>query len=275
MKEIKDLETIKKIELEILVKIDEICRSQGLNYMLCGGTLLGAVRHKGFIPWDDDIDIFLPREDYVSFIDYCSTHDCDFELFSCFSNNNYTMPFAKACDKKTIIIDRNDAEASMHGVWVDVFPIDGLGNTKKEAKRFSKKLLFSKYFHTVARWKTFYKSKTKPWYYEPFRFGIFVLTRFVRNLNKLTKRFDKKCSTKPFKSSLFCGCINGSYGMREIMDRFVFDERTELLFEGHLFMCPKQYDTYLKNIYGDYMKMPPIEKQITHHDFTAYYKEED
>ena len=264
------------MELNILVEIDKICRENGFRYMLCGGTLLGAVRHKGFIPWDDDIDIFMPRNDYNKFIEHCKNNNCSFELFSFDTNIYYTQLYAKACDRKTIIIDHEaDIKNCRYGIWVDIFPIDGLGHSKKGAEKFLKSLSFSKYYHTAARWTSFSRSKRRAWYYEPIRFFMFVLGRFVRDVNKLAKKTDKKCSSRAFADYEYCGCVYGSYGLKEVMEKAVFEECVELPFEGHLFMCPKQFDIYLSNIYGDYMKLPPIEKQKSHHDFTAYYKEEE
>ena len=120
-----ELDQLKKIELGILQEVHNVCIEQGLRYSLAGGTLLGAVRHGGFIPWDDDIDIMMPRPDYNKLIEYCMNNETPFRLVSTETEKGYGYIFAKAVDQKTFIIEQNGNRGNADmGVYVDIFPID-------------------------------------------------------------------------------------------------------------------------------------------------------
>ena len=274
MREITDLNELKKIELSVLIEVDKICRENGLRYMLCGGTLLGAVRHGGFIPWDDDIDIFMPRPDYDKLIDYCDEHDVSFDLFSPANNREYTQMYLKACNKDTMVID-NEADLKMchFGVWVDIFPIDGLGDTVLEAKRFLRTITCAELLCVASRWKKYTRNPKNRWGYEVIRFCTFLISRMIFDVNAFVKKIDKKAKSLEFEKSKYCGSVYGSYGQKEIMTREMFEKTCELTFENQLFLCPENYEEYLKNIYGNYMELPPVEEQQTHHNFVAYWKE--
>ena len=123
----------------------------------------------------------------------------------------------------------------------------------------------------AANWKRFSRSKTHAWHYEPIRFAFFLLSRFV-STPRLIARIQKKAARIPFDSSQYAGCLCGSYRNREIMETPIFSQYTDMPFEGHPFKALQAYDTYLTNIYGDYMQLPPEGKRVTHHSFKAYRK---
>ena len=273
MKEIS-LDELKKIELEILVEIDKICREQNIRYSLCGGTLLGAIRHGGFIPWDDDIDIFMPRPDYNRFLEYCIQNSTTFSLLCNKTDSRYGYMFAKAMAKNTVIKEENNNPQNIDmGVYVDVFPIDGLADTPKDAEKAFGKSRFKRELLVARNWKKFFRSKTRKWYYEPIRFAFFILSRFA-NASSLIKSIEKTYPEELFEKTKYSACVFGSYRSKEIAEKEVFTELTDIKFEGKTFMAIKNYDKYLSNIYGDYMKLPPKEKQVSHHMFEAYYKED-
>ena len=268
-----NLEELKKLELSILSTVHEICESENFRYSLGGGTLLGAVRHQGFIPWDDDIDIMMPRPDYDAFIEFCLTHDTGLKVRSFKTDKSYTDLSAKLYLPNTVLEDefgKDDGEKI--GVFIDIFPIDGLANTYKKAKKVFNSTRFSRELLVASGWKKFFKSKTHPWYYEPFRFALFVLSRFT-NSSRIFAKVEKKYRNIDFNSVEYAAAVGGAYRVKEILPQKLFTEFVLLPFEGREFKAIADYDTYLSSIYGEYMKLPPEEKRVSHHTFKAYYKD--
>ena len=266
------IEELKKLELDILKQIHQVCTDNDFRYSLAGGTLLGAVRHGGFIPWDDDIDIFMPRPDYDKLIEYCKTHQTPFKLISNETESKYSYLFAKAVNPNTVIIEESSNRTNVDlGVYVDIFPIDGLCNDYESSVKKFNKSKFLRELLVAYNWKKYFRSKTKSIIYEPIRLMMFILSRFV-NHNKLINKIKSRYQSVDFEKFNYSACICGAYRLREINTKDVYSEYTEIEFEGEKFNAIKNYDTYMKSIYGDYMKLPPKEKQKSHHTFVAYWK---
>ncbi len=263
-------EELKSIALNVLCQVRDICKSQEIRYFLDGGTLLGAVRHYGYIPWDDDIDICMPRPDYDRFIEYCKNNETPFGLVSFEIDARFTELYAKAYDRNTICIEhyvnKNGAD---YGVYIDIFPVDGLGNNDKEAIKLLRKSRYKRSLLTASNWQKFFKSKTRSWFVEPIRFIFYLMSRCV-NSNKLIKKIEKIYESKDFDNCEKVGVVCGCYGDREVMNRDIYNEAVEVSFEHEFFNAMAKYDEFLKNLYGDYMQLPPPEKRVTHHTFTAY-----
>lgn len=271
MKELS-LQEIQALELSLLKEFDALCKDNNLRYSLGGGTLLGAVRHKGFIPWDDDIDVMMPRPDYDTFISVCNNQNCPFDMISYETRKGYVGLFVKLSDPKTHIVDttlKNDYEI---GVNIDVFPIDGLGSSMDEALTLFKKTRFDRELLNASSWKRFSRSKTHGLIYEPIRLAFFVASRFISK-KSLIDRIERKNRETLFEKSAFAGCICGAYREKEIMPQKTFTEYVSLPFEDTEFMAIADYDSYLTAHYGDYMKLPPEKKRVTHHTYKAYLKE--
>jgi len=271
-----EIDDIKKFSFEVLCEIRRICEEHEISYSLTGGTLIGAVRHKGFIPWDDDIDIMMPRPDYDRFISVvkASTYK-NLRLLSAEINGDaYPYPFAKACHPDTELYEKDMQQGGVTlGVYVDIFPVDGIGMTYRSAKI---RCMLFQIFHglkVTSNWESYRRSNLRKWYYEPFRFVCYLISKMIprRWLDHWIDRFMRR---KEFQKSVYAGRLVGDFGSREIALRKLFEEKTMLEFEGERFSAVADYDTFLTNLYGDYMKLPPKEKQVSHHHYEAYLKQE-
>ncbi len=258
---------LKQIEIELLKKIDEFCNENGIKYYAHAGTLLGAIRHKGFIPWDDDIDISMSREDYEKFIKLTNKDDCPFG-FECFENNNsYVYAFGKAFDKNTILIEHERPMEDL-GVYIDVFPLDSLPNNLKLAKNYVKKSRILVLCQLLASETKFKKLKTKK------------ATMVKRLIKPFVKIFGCKFWTnKLIKKSKKYNGLQTKYISNIVSPHYVhvyekewFDEVVRLPFENIEINVPAGYKELLTTMYGDYMKLPPEEKRKSSHNFIAYRK---
>ncbi len=270
MKELS-LQEIHEIELRLLKQFHQICQKQEFRYSLCAGSLIGAVRHQGFIPWDDDIDVIMPRPDYDRFICFCKENEIPFGLVTYDTVYEFNGLIAKLWDYSTLIKDNVSCLDYPMGVHIEVFPAEGLGNTKQEATKLFRKTSYARELLNAAQWKKYSRSKTHGLWIEPIRFVMFILSRFV-NAKWLVKKIDEFNRRTSFEKSEFAGVVSGSYREKEILPKSVFEEYVDAEFEGHSFKIFKDYHSYLSSLYGDYMKLPPIEKRTAHHTFKAYIR---
>lgn len=255
-----ELEKIKKCELEMLEHFIKACEKLNLKYYLMGGTLLGAVRHQGFIPWDDDIDVGMLREDYEVFISkaaeflpenyFVQTHLTDPE---------YPYNFAKIRNSETTFLETTLRKLNInHGVFIDVFPLDIYPDDQAEIKTLEFK-------------KKFYLSRIKEVFYGEAGQHQSLLGKVQFVLAKICYPDYKKAVIK--KEALLKSVKNGAkianhggaWGAKEIVPAQWYGEGAPLVFEGISVRGPKEYDLWLTQVYGDYMKLPPVEKRITHH----------
>ena len=188
-------EEIKEVEFKVLKEFKKVCDENSINYSLSGGTLLGAVRHKGFIPWDDDIDVLMTRPEYEKFKEYCLKNKTDFELICNELYPQYGYLFPKLADPGTIIIEQNTDRLNLKsGVGIDIFIYDGMGNTRKEAVRMYNSSMFERELLVAANWKHYFRSKTHSWKYEPFRLALYTASRpvsFTRLIQRIESRYRK------------------------------------------------------------------------------------
>ena len=263
---------LKALALEVLCEIRDICRKNGIAYSLTGGTLIGAVRHGGFIPWDDDIDIMMPRPDYDRFIELVRSGGKCFNLYSYEScGDDYWYPFAKACRKNTKIVEKSIVDSNITlGVYVDIFPIDGAGNSFFGAKLRCKLFKILHGLKLTKNWTCYRRSKIRSWYYEPLRFACYLIGKLFSK-HFLNKMLDKFLRAKPYDKCAYAGRMSGDYGSREIMKKYLFDTKTTVVFEGEEFDAVADYDSFLRSLYGDYTVLPPEHKRVTHHDFEVYW----
>lgn len=259
MRKITDTNEIRLIMLDILKYIDSLCKENNLEYYLYGGTLLGSIRHKGFIPWDDDLDICMPRPDYNKLIKIMQDTNEEYSL-KCIENSKkeYNYCFAKMIKNNTVVIEKGKFQGEELGVWVDIFPLDGVGNDLKKArelvknnKRFVKQILMLEEGKKL-------NTKGKIFYY---------LGR--KNINRIFKHYTKKHS---FYNSKYVADISDVADDIWIFNKKSFEGGEKGLFEGIEFNIPKDSDDILKTLYGNYMELPPEEERTPIHNCEVWIK---
>lgn len=263
MGELISTDEVKKIEISILDYIDSVCKEKGLNYYLAYGTLLGAVRHKGFIPWDDDIDICMKREDYDQFIKYAGAIDnARYKLCHRSLSKHYTCEYAKVIDITTKIEGKEVEIGDDDGLWVDIFPLDVVPRHDKLIRFI---IQASVAFRVFSIHKTFPKKRNIIWY------PIWLLSRligpypFLRITDKLSQ-IGERGDRIGYMASL-----SASSDCKYSFPKSYFDGTEYLVFEGKKYPAPPMYDAYLKSQYGDYMQLPPVEKRVPH-PIEAYWR---
>ena len=266
MRRLLTLEECKSIQIEILDEIHSFCSSNGLRYSLAYGTLLGAVRHHGYIPWDDDIDIIMPRPDYELFIrNFSSDRNVVIDLDH---TNSCIEGFVKVSRKGTVMKDL-ELGRELWGVNVDIFCADGASKEDLEERYENIVHLYSR----LPRLCPFYKvvsSKKLFWFIK------YIVKRIIYpymcSCSGLKLAIRKKLEEQPFASSPLAGCYCG-YGISEFVPREWFEEYTTLEFEGKPYSVLTHYDEYLRATFGDYMQLPPVEKRVTHHLYDSFIDE--
>lgn len=262
MVKVINIDEMRKIQLNMLNSIHQFCINNSIRYSLSGGSLIGAVRHHGYIPWDDDIDLMMPRPDYEHFVS--SYEDGYYKVQTYKNDDTYWYPFCKVYDERTVLVESHIKS----GVYIDIFPIDGMpdeGTTKKLIdKRIS--LVFKNIYYTS---KVYKFQQGNPLL---LRLKYYVKRMMVPNREKSVQELEDMCTAYSFEKSEYAGVFVGGYGIKERMEKKVFLKYVDMLFEGMSCKCIAEYDTYLSHLYGDYMALPPKEKRVTHHTYKAYWK---
>lgn len=258
------LKGLQKIELEMLLEVDRICRKNGINYSLDGGTLLGAARHKGFIPWDEDADIMFLRHEYEKFKKACRKEldSKRFFLQDYTTDKNYRWGYAKLRRKGTHFVrSGQEQESYMDGVFMDIFVLDNIpdNHMMRQLNRFALFLVRKTMYSSVGRYEnnrvksTVYKMLYKIPRKDIFKARNTIARHWNQNDTKLVHHY-----TWPYPGK---NCLYG-------VPSGYFKHYVDIEFEGSKLMAIRGYDSYLKRVYGDYMTPPPPEKQVNHMEFS-------
>ena len=264
--EVTDIREIQQMELGIMEYIHEVCQKIGVKYFLAYGSLIGAVRHKGFIPWDDDMDICMLREDYEKLQDYLITNpDERYEVMSYKNNLNYVYPFMKVQDNQTYLLEEDVRIDSNMGIYVDIFPVDGYEDDsvfKDKMTRLIKKRQLSCYtFKGITNTKSLLNSLIR--YISVIIFYFTNTNKYIRGIDELAQ--SRKVDDYELVDYLIYKDMNKPVWKREWLKQTITG-----VFEGKEFVIPKNYHEILTSDYGDYMQLPPVELRFSHHDFQLW-----
>lgn len=258
------------ISLNILRIVTNICEKQNLNYYLMYGTLIGAVRHHGFIPWDDDIDIMMPRKDYDVLIKFLKENPSELhgmEIFNPDFCKDYPYMITRISNPNYKIEMDNEYPYGM-GIFIDIYPFDGVGDKLSDALKIEHKGDILSSLCYLATRKHFSKENTKGVAKILVKFPAFILAKFLGKdffQNRLSG-----LSNKNFYSSKYVCCVTwASGGKKDIYERKWFDRYTYMNFENYRFRVPLDYNNVLKHTYGDYMKLPPVKERMGHHFYNV------
>lgn len=262
-------EKTKQVELEILTNVAEFCDKHEIQYFLAYGTLIGAVRHKGFIPWDDDIDIWMPRADYYRFLEIYNKENLDSKYKAISPYDKISRhSFVKVIDTRTAKIESGiDYSNGYLGVDVDVFPLDGQPDNDKDFSKWYNKL--QKYYKIYTYLILDKQGSLKK------KIALFFIRFFSGEKKRVLIKTAKLHKKYPYETSLYVGAVESCYNFinnhykKEWFSDFIMAD-----FENLKFKIPVGYDEILTQMYGDYMQLPPIEKQVTHHSNNTYWLED-
>ena len=274
------LREIQIAELSILKRLVRYFDKYGINYILCGGTLLGAIRHNGFIPWDDDIDILVPRDDYERLKDLYTSVDSYIEgvKLTIPGDSNSPHPFIKANDETLVVVDEKREDKYRAYAWVDVFPMDHFPDDRKLHKKYVNHIRAMDQtlsFCTVSK----HYLRSRGYYREPKKIIIGVglqlfcfLQGGISNLSRKIDKYAREMDAR-FKNSNHVGDGAWPNGMKDYFPMEAVEPTMKHKFEDSFFNIPVNYDKYLTLFYGDYMRIPPESEREDHH-ITVYKVEE-
>ncbi len=270
MQEITDVKEIQSILLDALRYFKDICKKNNLRYFLSNGTLIGAVKYKTFVPWDDDVDILMPREDYDKLLSLTNIDNGRYKLISPKTTPNWRSTYAKLTDTTTVLEEVGFDLGLEIGISIDIFPIDKWCYCKCRAK-----------------WQAFYCDLLKRFlifanaeYFQTDKNGIkrFVLKSMYnfgkaigseRLQNKIIKKAEK---SKKYKDK-YVGCVIWTcHSTTEVLPKEVFEKEEYATFCGDEYPIPTGYKQYLSNLYGNWQEELPLEKQKSNHNIKAWWK---
>lgn len=270
------IEEIHQFTLGNLKKIIEICDKLSINYFLAYGTLLGAVRHKGFIPWDDDFDIIMFRPDYDKFCEYCIKNEktlAPYKLINKYTATDYPYNISRFSDSRFRMQRMDNIPDAGVGVFIDIYPYEGVGNCNKVIAKYfglrNKLLMMLWDFSFTDRYTTvnsniIFSILKAPVVWYAHKRGA---RHFLNKLDKLNGLFD-------FNKSTYVATLVWEDQFISFM-KDIFMDYKYMEFEGIKVKVPNDWDYFLRQFYGDYMKLPPKEQQVATHNYKLFYKSSD
>lgn len=246
----------KRILLETFRAFLAFCDRNEIRYVAAYGTVLGAVRHKGLIPWDDDIDVVMLREDYEKFLRLKNSPDLHgYKIFD-YNDKGYPLSYAKFCDGNSTIWERKHVPFTF-GVFIDVFPLDPMPNDQQFANKIAtrSRQLMGRYIESIRTY-SWCDFRDKMWLVSMIKHLIFSPQKCLSELSKIQSELSKKYKDSDFVMFLETEIL---YPVK------YFKNTVEVEFEGMKIQIPEDYDGYLTMRYGDYMTLPPVEQRCSTH----------
>jgi len=260
---------LKQIQIDILQHVNDFCHKYNIVYSLAYGTLIGAVRHKGYIPWDDDIDIVMTRSEYNKFLMLYKNKDTSkYKIYNYKTCSSCTIPYTKVFDDETLWLEDVENKVEI-GVNIDVFPLDKIPIKDKRHLKILKKIRKLKQILML-------KQVSISSHRNPLKNAILILGHFMLkkvSIYKIVKKIDTIGLTFSEESlDNYSNVVWTPYGIGDYVTEKDIGNIVRLPFENTIFDAYEGYDRWLRGVYNDYLQLPPKEKQITHHAFKAYWK---
>ena len=258
MRKITDIHELRQIQIGILDEVHQYCEAHGLRYFLSSGTLIGAVRHKGYIPWDDDIDIYMPRKDYEQFLREFKGSE-QFKLLNPAKEPHYYYTFAKVVDLRTRMVE-DETEGFEIGVFMDIFPVDYVTDNLQERERVFK---LKKLLYKIRRCKI---SNSNPLQSRL----AYIVYKYLPLSVKQIERKIRRLIVLEEPTHTVCNMTEAGPKMKGCFPAADIATSVDIEFEGKQYKTMVGYKDYLERTYGDYMTLPPVEQRVTH-KFEAYW----
>ena len=264
---------IQEMSLDILKDVHEFCIENNISYTLYGGTMIGAIRHQGFIPWDDDVDIAMPRPDYQRFLSLYKSKR-GYRLFASGTKENY-LAFSRVCEmEKTHVINIKLPWANQPtGVWIDIFPLDGAPDDEIKCEKLLKKLrrYWKRTCYSRSAKSSISTAKGFPEKAKLIVKKIFYNDSFISNEKIVNKYIEEASKVKWDETGHFWNCSYLRYGMKEYQEMSDYTSTNLVPFEEQAFCVCNGYDHLMRVKYGDYMMLPPEKSRKSNHALCSYF----
>lgn len=261
-----NIEQLHQADLEIVKEVVALCDRHNLMYYMLGGSMLGAIRHKGFIPWDDDIDLGMPRQDYERFLELAPQElSAHLKIVNYKTDPTYHWYITRVLDTDTKVMERVfESEGKYTNLSIDIFPLDGTPNNKILRKLYNFRVMAHRAMASL-HYKDVIVTKNRNWKDAILLWFMLKLpTQKMFNHHKELDKCDRLLKKYPMDKSFYTGNMMGAYRTRELVPTSWYGDSSYYEFEGIKLRGIKEYDLYLKQLYGDYMQLPPEDKRRIH-----------